>query len=165
LIERVLGIPSMIIGKSVSQVFFQAAVEEKNILNSIHETFKSTLKKLIFISLMIFVPLFFVIEDLFALVFGSEWREAGVYAKILLPVFFFNFVYNPFSVLFIVFEMQRVQFLINLFYVFVLIGMFLVVSYCKLGFDWFLYLFVIVSMVFVFLKFFILLRKLKQENV
>ena len=49
----------------------------------------------------------------FVVVFGEEWREAGVYAQILAPWMFLTFVGSPLSSLFDVLERQATEFGLN----------------------------------------------------
>src|SRR5690606_36581494 len=65
------------------------------------------------ISTIIFCPLFFMIEDLFALVFGEEWRIAGLYARILIPLFSIRFIVSPLTSVLIVIEKQGKELLIH----------------------------------------------------
>jgi O-antigen/teichoic acid export membrane protein len=46
------------------------------------------------------------VEDLFAVIFGESWREAGIYAKILIPYFAVNFIVSALSVTDSVMEKQ-----------------------------------------------------------
>ena len=98
LVQRVLGIPSVLIGNSIGQVFFQEAIKEKQRTGKFINSFKATLKKLIIIALPFFTILFFIIEDLFVLVFGKDWLIAGLYAKILLPLFMIRFIVSPLTI-------------------------------------------------------------------
>ena len=45
-------------------------------------------------------------KPLFVLFFGEEWREAGVYARILMPMFMLQFIVSPLSSMFLVAEQQ-----------------------------------------------------------
>jgi O-antigen/teichoic acid export membrane protein len=115
LVQRVLGMPSSLIGSSIGQVFFQQATKEKQQTDKAIKTFNSTVKKLIIIGLPSFGILFFIVEDLFAFVFGDTWRIAGTYAQIVMPLFFIRFVSSTVSVILTVFEKQRNELLINFF--------------------------------------------------
>jgi len=97
--QRLLAMPSSLIGGSIGQVLFQQATEEKHKTGYIDKSFKSVLKKLVLISLPSFFILFFIVEDLFAFVFGEEWRIAGYYAKILIPLFAISFIVSPLTIL------------------------------------------------------------------
>jgi O-antigen/teichoic acid export membrane protein len=104
--QRVLGLPSALIGVSIGQVFFQSAVKEREKTGQARVIFRSTVKKLFLIALPFFVTLFFVVEDLFAFVFGENWRVAGTYSQILIPIFFIRLLTTPVSMINTVFERQ-----------------------------------------------------------
>ena len=104
--QRVLGLPSALLGVSIGQVFFQSAVKEKEKTGQARVIFKSTVKKLFLIALPFFVTSFFIVEDLFAFVFGENWRIAGTYSQILIPIFFVRLLSTPVSMINTVFERQ-----------------------------------------------------------
>ncbi len=118
LTQRLLGMPSSLIGGAIGQVFFQEATREKQDTGTADNVFKSTLKKLIVIGVPFFAVLFFIIEDLFAFVFGAEWRVAGEYAKILMPFFMINFISSPLAISMSVFEKQKSTLFINIILMF-----------------------------------------------
>jgi len=93
LVQKILGIPTALIGSSIGQVYFQKASTEK----VIYPFFIKTLKQVSIISLLIFPLLYLIIEDLFTIVFGDEWRVAGVYAKTVIPFFAMRFIYATVS--------------------------------------------------------------------
>ena len=99
LVERVLGMPSSLISSSIGQVFFQQASDEKKKTGSAYKIFKQTTLRLIFLGIPIFGILYFIVEDIFVVVFGEEWRIAGSYANILIPLFFVKFVVSPLTVM------------------------------------------------------------------
>jgi O-antigen/teichoic acid export membrane protein len=103
-----IGMPSSLVGNAVGQVFFEKANEERNRTGCAVHTFNSTFRGLMLIAVPTFVVLYFIVEDLFAFVFGDEWRVAGQYAKIMLPLFFARFVTAPISTTNIVFEKQKI---------------------------------------------------------
>jgi len=93
--QRMLGIPSSLIGSSIGQVFFQEAMKEKHTIGTSLKVFKTTLKKLLIISIPFFVIMFIFVEDIFAFIFGEEWRMAGIYTKSLVPFFMIQFIVSP----------------------------------------------------------------------
>lgn len=109
LANRILGLPGSLIGKSMSNVYQKEAVDQLRKYGNIKEVFLNTLKKLVLISLPIFIIGFLFAEDLFAFVFGEEWRIAGEYAKILIPLIFIRFIVAPVSVSLFVFERQKLS--------------------------------------------------------
>jgi len=114
LVQRVLGMPSALIGGSIGQVFFQQAIKEKQNTGKAIKTFNSTVKKLIIIGLPFFGALFFIVEDLFAFVFGEEWRIAGSYAQIMTLYFFVSFISAPLAITMSVFEKQKQALFVNI---------------------------------------------------
>jgi len=93
--QRMLGMPSRLIGSSIGQVFFQEAMKEKHNTGTSIKAFKTTLKKLLIISIPFFIIMFVFVEDIFAFVFGEDWRTAGLYTKILIPFFMIQFIVSP----------------------------------------------------------------------
>ena len=97
LTRRTLSAPLVQIATPIGQIFFRQASEEKRDSGSTHQAFDATLMKLVFISIPIFAIAFFVVEDLFTIVFGTEWETAGRFAKIMIPLFAVRFVVSPLS--------------------------------------------------------------------
>ena len=114
LVQRVLGIPSSLIGNSIGRVFFQKAAIEKQQTGKVINTFQTTAKILILIGVPFFGLLFFTVENLFALVFGEPWRIAGEYAKIIIPFFFVQFVISTLSSVDTIMEKQNMDLLFNI---------------------------------------------------
>ena len=114
LVQRLLGMPSALIGGSIGKVFFQEATKEKQETGKAIKTFNSTVKKLIVIGLPSFGILFFIVEDLFAFVFGEEWRIAGIYAQIAIPLFFIRFVVATVSAIDTIMERQNIFLIFNI---------------------------------------------------
>ncbi|MDG6249483.1 MAG: hypothetical protein QCH34_01480, partial [Methanocalculus sp.] len=65
------------------------------------------------IGLFPFLILTIIGEDLFSIFLGSDWANAGLYAKILAPWLFFVFISSPLSSVFNVLEKQGVSFAFN----------------------------------------------------
>lgn len=97
LVQRVMGVPAALLGSAVGQVFFQRASEEKRSTGTAINTFRSTLAKLVMVSIPVYAIIFLVADDLFAFVFGERWRQAGEFARILVPLFAIRFVVSPLS--------------------------------------------------------------------
>lgn len=51
--------------------------------------------------------------DLFAWTFGSEWREAGVFVRILAPMLYFQFIFSPISMIFSILGKQEKGFFLH----------------------------------------------------
>lgn len=99
-ITKVLNIPMMMIGKSVSQVFYQkisADLNEKKPIGDYVRRF--SLQLFVFMLLPMLVIVFFG-EQLFGLVFGEEYELSGHLAAYFAIFFLVRFVYFAQSTLF-----------------------------------------------------------------
>jgi O-antigen/teichoic acid export membrane protein len=141
LVQKVLGTPSAIIGNSIGRVFFQEATKERHLTGKAINTFYKTVKKLFIFSIVFFGMLYIVIEDLFRLVFGEKWEIAGVYAKILIPLYFINFISAPLDEIMNVFEKQKIILLMNLILLFANIVLFIMSKHFNIKFINFLYIY------------------------
>lgn len=135
LIYRVLSTPAMIIGNAVSQVFAeQASVERRNTGFAKH-IFMQTTKRMIVLGVPIFLILFFIVDDVFGIVFGEEWREAGHYAQLVLPLFFVRFISSTLSVTMNVFEQWKRSLWVHSSLLMMTLVMFIVAKYFDLSFT------------------------------
>lgn len=116
LAQRLLLVPTVLIGSSISQVFFkEASVEKINTGKSIL-VFKKTLKKLTIISIPLFSIIFFISEDLFSLIFGETWRISGQYCKYLIPMIAITFIVSAVTPVDTVMEKQKFFLFFNIIY-------------------------------------------------
>lgn len=109
LVQRVMGIPSGLIGTAVSQVYFKQANQQKNELGHCNNIFKSVVKKLSLLSILIFFPAYFFVKPLFIFIFGEKWSIAGEYTQILIPFFAVRFVVAAVTVTNSIFEKQKIS--------------------------------------------------------
>ena len=109
LTTRVIGMPLGLISASISQVFLSQISE----LHRNNKSYKAVVLKVAkYLALLGLIPLIIIGifgPKLFSVVFGSEWKVAGEYARILSIGYFFKFVISPLSVIF--FINQRVKLL------------------------------------------------------
>lgn len=105
LANRVLSLPMSLIGSAIGQVFFVNAAEAHRegrlgvLVAQLHS-------KLAHIGLAPALLLMLAGPDLFALVFGNDWRQAGEFARWMAPWLYLVFVSSPLSTLFAVTEQQ-----------------------------------------------------------
>ncbi len=114
LAQRVLGLPSMVLGQSIGKVFYEEAVSQKKKFGSTQTIFLSTLKRLFLMGFVIFTLLFMTIEDVIYFVFGKDWLTSAFIIKILIPLFFIRFMSSSLSSLLMVYEKQRVELIVNM---------------------------------------------------
>jgi O-antigen/teichoic acid export membrane protein len=110
LTERVLTAPISLLAASVLEVFKREAVHEFQTEGNCKRAYQSTFKALVLLGLGPAVFIFAFAPDFCAWVFGEPWRGAGDFARILAPLYFFNFVASPLSYVFFVAGRQKVEF-------------------------------------------------------
>ena len=110
--NRVIELPMRLVGSSIAQVFFQRASVALH-EGTLHLVVASTFRYLVTLSFFPLMLLIFVAPELFSLIFGPKWHEAGVYTQILAPWIFFWFISSPMSTLFSVLEKQEWGFRLN----------------------------------------------------
>lgn len=105
LAHRVLTMPMSVVGQAVGNVFFSNAAEAYRegrlgpLVSNVHE-------KLAQIAMPPALVLMVAGPDLFALVFGEQWRSAGEFARWMAPWLYMVFITSPLSTLFSVMEKQ-----------------------------------------------------------
>lgn len=113
--NRMLRLPNIVITSSIGNVFRNDAIDEIRKVGNCKALYESTFKKLIYMSLPIYMIIFIVSPFLFKILFGAVWLEAGYYARIITLFLFIEFVATPLNTLYYVKEKQkllmRLQFL------------------------------------------------------
>jgi O-antigen/teichoic acid export membrane protein len=109
LTQRVLAAPISLLAASVLEVFKRQSVHEWQTLGNCRDAYQHTFKALALLGAIPTILMFAFAPDLFALIFGSSWRRAGDFARILSPLYFLNFIASPLSYVFYVVGKQRVD--------------------------------------------------------
>lgn len=156
LAQRILGMPSSLVGDSIGRVYFQQATLEKNKTGKAVKIFKSTTKKIMVLSCVFFIPLYFVLPLVFAIAFGEEWRIAGEYSQLILPIFVFRFVSAALSTTNSVFEKQGLSLAWQIGLLILSMTTLLVSGYYQFGFETFLKTYTLVISLHYILLYFIL---------
>lgn len=99
LVLRVLNLPLMTVGKSVSQVFYQQTNQVEKISHA--NLFIKTSKALFIMILIPSLLLLFAGPSLFGFVFGDIWEDSGYYAQIFILFYVLRFIFSPQSTLLI----------------------------------------------------------------
>jgi O-antigen/teichoic acid export membrane protein len=108
--QRVLGIPIALIGWSVAQVYMgEVSRLARDNPTALRQLFMKTAQKLLLVGVGPTVLLMFSGPQLFMLVFGEAWREAGVYLQLLGLMFLIQFVAFPLSQTLVLLERQDLQ--------------------------------------------------------
>lgn len=103
---RMLTLPSSLIGNAVGSVFLSEAPKAKREGN-LAELVTKLHSRLAMAGALPLVVLLLFGPSLFALVFGEEWRKAGVYSQWMAPWIYLQFQWSPLSTLTSVLELQK----------------------------------------------------------
>lgn len=107
LTQRVMAAPMTLVASALGDVFRQEASRTYSQQGNCRIIYQKTFKRLLLISVVPFAVFFLVAPDLFAWVFGEQWRVAGEYAQILTPMGFFQFITSPLSAMYMIAERQK----------------------------------------------------------
>ena len=111
--SRMLQLPMTLIGSAIAQVFFQRASEAHNVDGNLAVVVAPLFRRLVAFGAFPMLLLTVIGQDVFSVMFGQRWSEAGVYVQILSPWMFFVFISSPLSALFSVLERQEAVLLLN----------------------------------------------------
>jgi O-antigen/teichoic acid export membrane protein len=108
LAQRVLGLPLSLVGNAVRDVFKRYASVAYRDTGNCSLVFRNSFFVLSAVALTFGVVMFSLSTTLFVLVFGEQWRSAGVIATWLLPLFVMGVVTSPLT--YIVYIVEREDF-------------------------------------------------------
>ena len=106
--NKLLRLPVSLIGANIATVFFQHASEARrqgSLSESVEKMFHYLIKLFLFPSLLLTL----VGEDVFVVIFGRTWAEAGVYTQILSIYVLFWFLAVPLGITLNVLEKQALE--------------------------------------------------------
>ncbi len=115
LANGIINLPMQLIGNSVADVFYgEAASIGRADCKRLKDLSSKLFQKLLIIGLIPLLLLLCFGPFLFSFVFGSQWYEAGVYARILSLMVFTRFIFTPMSRIFFILEKQKEAFMLDL---------------------------------------------------
>jgi len=124
LAQRLMALPVKFVGEAASQVFLG---EGRSLIGAnLYRFFLRTTALFIILGIIGMLPLLLFAPMLFALVFGEDWREAGVIVQLLVPLHLARFVAIPVSQTLIVLRRQDLQLIYSFLNLFVFFITFLV---------------------------------------
>jgi O-antigen/teichoic acid export membrane protein len=105
LAQRIVKGPMNWVASGVSDVNFQDAAERRRA--DLLGIYRRRVRMLGVAGLVPFAAMALLSPWAFALFFGAGWREAGVITQLLVPGLYAQWVFTPFTPLFVVIERQR----------------------------------------------------------
>jgi len=95
--QRVIGLPTTILGRAASTPFLQANADARRRGKSAMSIFLVTLGLFAIPGAIMVIGILALGPTVFDFVLGDQWRQAGVYAQILAPMYFFQLIASPFT--------------------------------------------------------------------
>lgn len=111
---NIMQVPVGLIAGSVGQVFLKKLSDTPR--GSMKPLVVKTLKSAALAAALPFLLLYIVSPWLFPFVFGSQWEQAGYFARALTPWLYMNVLTSPISNLFVITENQQRMLVFALFY-------------------------------------------------
>jgi O-antigen/teichoic acid export membrane protein len=105
---RTASLPSALIGVALGQVYMREAARRVNSPALALRAFYRTVALLAAASVVPMAVIGLWGEELFGLIFGPEWRPAGIYAAAMMPLVWARFISSPMSPVFYIYGKQRV---------------------------------------------------------
>ncbi len=93
--NRMLNMPTLLISQSLGEIYKKKASTEFHETGSCENSFVTFFKLLFFISIVPFIILFIFSPQLFGIIFGENWVNAGVFSRIMTLMFFLRFIISP----------------------------------------------------------------------
>lgn len=91
--QRLLTMPVRMVGMGLSQVFF--AESRTMSPDRLRRTFRRTFLFFFVSAVIVALPVLLFAPQMFALAFGEDWRQAGVFVQLLLPLHVLRFAIGP----------------------------------------------------------------------
>ena len=165
LVVKVLTAPFTLIGHSVGQVFFKEANEQKEKNGNSYLLVRSLIIKMSLFSIPSFLAFYFVAEDAFEIIFGEEWRTAGLYAKFLAPMYCLKFIVAPLTIIHSVYEKLKSSMFLQLIMFLISFCALILVYYSDMSFLGFIKLYSISMCVFYLIRLIIIVQISKGKLV
>ncbi len=104
---RIMSLPLGIISNAIAQIFYPHLSDKRDNPEALRQFFDDTASLLFVVALAGFGFVLVAGDSVFALVFGSNWLTAGVYARMLAPYFLMAFLTSLISTVALVYNRQQ----------------------------------------------------------
>jgi O-antigen/teichoic acid export membrane protein len=111
---RVIRVPLLVVSTAVAGALRKEAIDQVHAGGSLAALFSGTVRTLFVLALVPFAIVLLYGREIFGVVFGDRWTEAGRVVQILSPGILFEFVALPLAAFFLVTGTQRYTLVIQL---------------------------------------------------
>lgn len=137
LANTIVNIPMNLIGNSIADVFYGETTRiGRSNPQRIKDLSLNLLKKSILIGLIPLITLLLFGPFLFSFVFGQNWYQAGVYARIISVLIFARLIFTPITRIFFVFERQKEFLFLDVFRISLVLIVFYISKVLSLNSYW-----------------------------
>jgi O-antigen/teichoic acid export membrane protein len=112
--SRIVLLPMTLVGNALAQAFYQRSAELRSNLVNLSKSVELIFRRLAAIGLFPALVLGIAGPELFSIVFGANWIEAGRFAQILSPWMFILLITSPLTILFATLERQELALIVNI---------------------------------------------------
>lgn len=95
LVITTVYLPAGLIGSAIGQVYYQRAANCQHLNESCSDLWSMTAKRLICIGIPMYLCIILLSPFVYPVLFGAEWKDAGLYASIVAVAAFFSFCSSP----------------------------------------------------------------------
>ncbi|PTI35937.1 capsular biosynthesis protein [Mammaliicoccus vitulinus] len=134
MVTRILGVPITIISSGLSKIFMQSSNECYVSKGSFRKQLTSFTVILICLSLFMYIPFYFINDNLIITILGSEWVDTIFIIKIVIPMFMIRLIVSTVSLSVIVFNKQHIELLFQSIFLGVTILAYILTVSLKLNF-------------------------------
>jgi len=105
---RVVRLPMLIISTAIAGVLRKEGIDQLRRTGSVYSLYRSIVTGLLAVGLVPCIVMLFLGPEIFGVVFGAEWSEAGRVVQILSPGILLEFVAFPLTTLYLITDRQRI---------------------------------------------------------
>jgi O-antigen/teichoic acid export membrane protein len=125
LTQRVLQIPTSLIGGSILGAFRLKAIDEFSKHGNCVNIFIKVFKFMVVVGIIPTLIVLFFGDTIFKIIFGSNWITAGVFSQIMIIMFFAKFITSPLTYMFYIAEKQSWNLIGQIIFIVATLGSFL----------------------------------------
>jgi len=110
---RIVRVPLLVVSTAINAVLRKDGVDHLDREGNLRSLFKTIVRSLLLLGFVPFAVILLFGDQLFSVVFGAQWADAGQVVQILSPGILLEFVAFPLSVFFIITGSQRYAFAVQ----------------------------------------------------
>ncbi len=151
---RMLGAPISFLGAALLDVFKRTAATSFREKGHCKEDYFQTFQALAIGSVLLIMGVMFISEPFFVFAFGERWRQAGVIAVWMVPLFALRFIASPLSYTFYLAGKQHIDLIWQSTLLAITLITFLIPSSFEASIKWYVAAYSILYVIYLFLSYY-----------